>query len=62
MACGAVGEALTDIMAEHSDRSLTVLCGHTHGAGETQVLPNLLAMTGGTEYGRPAVQRVFGVG
>jgi len=23
MACGAVGEALTDIMAEHSDRSLT---------------------------------------
>lgn len=48
-------------MAERSDRSLTVLCGHTHGAGETQVMPNLLAITGGAEYGRPKVQRVFGV-
>ena len=49
-------------MADHSDRSLTVLCGHTHGAGETQVLANLLAITGGAEYGRPRVQRVFEVG
>ena len=61
MACGAVGEALVEIMAEHPDRQLTVLCGHTHGAGETQVMPNLLAITGGAEYGRPVVQRVFAV-
>jgi len=61
MACGAIGEALTEIMGERTDRSLTVLCGHTHGAGETQVLPNLLAITGGAEYGRPKVQRVFEV-
>ena len=61
-ACGAVGEALAEIMAEHSDRSLTVLCGHTHGDGETQVMPNLLAITGGAEYGRPTVQWVFEVG
>ena len=61
-ACGAGGEALREIMAEHPDRQLTVLCGHTHGKGETQVLSNLLAITGGAEYGRPKVQRVFEVG
>jgi len=46
---------------EQIDHQLTVVCGHTHGAGETQVLPNLLAITGGAEYGRPKVQRVFEV-
>ena len=61
-ACGAVGEVLTEIMAERPARRLTVLCGHTHGAGQTQVLPNLLAITGGADYGRPVVQRVFEVG
>ena len=60
-ACGAVGDALTKIMAEHPDRQLTVLCGHTHGAGETQVLPNLLAITGAATYGQPNVQTVFEV-
>ena len=54
----STAKALTEIMAEHSDRRLTVPCGHTHGAGETQVLANLLAITGGAEYGRPAVKRV----
>ena len=51
-----------EIMGERPDHQLTVLCGHTHGAGETQVLPNVLAITGGAEYGRPVVQRVFDVG
>ena len=60
-ACGAVGEALTEIMAKRPDRQLTVLCGHTHGAGETQLLSNLLVITGGATYGRPTVQRVFEV-
>jgi hypothetical protein len=49
-------------MAERPDHQLTVLCGHTNGVGETQVLPNLLAITGGAEYGQPTVQRVFDVG
>ena len=40
---------------------MTVLCGHTHSPGEAQVLPNLLVLTGGAEYGRPEVQRVLTV-
>ena len=40
---------------------MTVLCGHTHSAGEAQVLPNLRVLTGGAEYGRPELQRVLAV-
>ena len=35
---------------------LTVLCGHTHGAGEVKILPNLLVKTGGAEYKKPELQ------
>ena len=46
-------------MAFRSDRQMTVLCGHTDGAGEAQVLPNLRVLTGAAEYGEPKVQRVL---
>jgi Icc protein len=48
-----------EIMSRHPDRKLTVLCGHTHGEGEWQMLDNLRVLTGGAEYGHPAVQRIF---
>jgi hypothetical protein len=38
---------------------LTVLCGHTHSAGESQPLDNVLILTGGADYGRPAITRTF---
>ncbi len=57
--CRAVGDAILEIMPDYPDRQLTVLCGHTHGAGETRPLDNVLILTGGAEYGRPVVQRVF---
>jgi 3',5'-cyclic-AMP phosphodiesterase len=57
--CRAVGDALLEIMADYPQRRLTVLCGHTHGEGTCQPLPNIEILTGGAEYGRPAVQRVF---
>ncbi len=57
--CKAVGDALMEIIPEYPHRQLTVLCGHTHGAGETRPLPNMLVLTGGAEYGRPSVARVF---
>lgn len=58
-ACKAVGDALLEIMDNTPERKLTVLCGHTHGAGRTQILPNLEVVTGGAEYGSPAVQEIF---
>src|SRR5690606_27301024 len=41
-ACEAVGNVLIDIMRQHPDRQLTVLCGHTHSPGQAQILENLL--------------------
>jgi Icc protein len=57
--CKAVGERLAAVMREHSDAKMTVLCGHTHGSGEAQILENLTVLTGGAEYGYPGNQRVF---
>jgi Icc protein len=60
-ACQAAGDVLTDVMQAHPDRHLTVLCGHTHGQGETLILPNLLVKTGGAEYGRPQLQALMSI-
>ena len=59
--CKAVGDVLRETMAARPDRKMTVLCGHTHGSGEAQILPNLRVVTGGAVYGRPQLQRVFDV-
>jgi Icc protein len=60
-ACKAAGIVLRDIMAAHPTCHLTVLCGHTHGAGRCRVLPNLEVLTGGAEYGRPAIQEIIDI-
>jgi hypothetical protein len=57
--CQASGQAVLEIMRQHPDRRLTVLCGHTHGGGETAPLQNLHVITGGAEYGNPAIAKVF---
>jgi hypothetical protein len=57
----AVGDALREAASRFTDRRITVLCGHTHSPGEVKISDNLLVLTGGAEYGRPAVQRVFGL-
>lgn len=59
--CGAVGDVLWEIMSTHPNHHLTVLCGHTHSAGEVHILNNLHVITGGNEYGDPKIQRVFDV-
>ena len=59
--CDAVGVALRELAEAHPRRRLTVLCGHTHGAGEAQISANLRVLTGGAEYRRPVVQRVLEV-
>jgi hypothetical protein len=60
--CKAAGDVPLEAMIAAPDRKMTVLCGHTHSSGETQILPNLRVLTGGAVYGSPAVQRVIEVG
>jgi hypothetical protein len=57
--CTAAGDAMAVVRRAHPDRELLVLCGHTHGAGEAEVLPNLRVRTGGAVYGAPVVERVL---
>ncbi len=57
--CAATGETLRAALAAHPGARATVLCGHTHGAGETEILPNLRVLTGGADYGRPRLQRIL---
>jgi Icc protein len=54
-ACRAVGEVLRETMQSRPDRQMLVLCGHTHGGGEVQILDNLRVRTGPAAYGRPQV-------
>lgn len=60
-ACRAVGEVLLGAMRSRPDRRMTVLCGHTHGGGKADFLPNLTVLTGAAAYGEPKIQRVFEV-
>jgi 3',5'-cyclic AMP phosphodiesterase CpdA len=55
-ACRATGEVLLEEAGRRPDRSVTVLCGHTHSPGECQPLPNLRVRTGASQYGKPTVQ------
>ncbi len=55
-ACKAVGDVLREVMEARPDKDLTVLCGHTHGEGYVEVLPNLRVRTGGSVYGKPMLQ------
>jgi predicted MPP superfamily phosphohydrolase len=59
--CVATGEVLLAWATEHPETKVTVLCGHTHGAGVHAPLPNLEVKTGGWPphvegYGNPIVQ------
>jgi predicted phosphohydrolase len=51
--CKAMGDMLLETVSMRPDRRVTVLCGHTHGAGEARLLDNLLVRTGGAVYGEP---------
>jgi len=57
--CEAAGRALLGVMRANPEHRVTVLCGHTHGSGFTQPMPNLVVHTGAATYGRPQIQRVM---
>jgi predicted MPP superfamily phosphohydrolase len=56
-----VGNVLVKYMEANPDKELLVLCGHTHGEGEVQILPNLKVLTAGARYGHPKLQGIIEV-
>ena len=59
--CKAAGDALLEAAGAHPRCRFVVLCGHTHGGGEVQILENLRVATGAAEYGKPRIQQVIEV-
>jgi len=59
--CQSMGRAMVSIMRERPEKRLTVLCGHTHSAGQAQPLPNLTIETAAARYGHPEIARVIAV-
>jgi hypothetical protein len=59
--CGAVGEALREVVDQHPESDVTVLCGHTHSRGFARIRPNLVVRTGGAIYGSPIIEEVIEV-
>lgn len=57
--CKAMGDVMLEVMTDHPTCRLTVLCGHTHGAGETYPVANIEVVTGGAVYGAPSITRIF---
>jgi predicted phosphohydrolase len=55
-ACRATGEVLREAATTHVGTRFLVLCGHTHGGGEVDILPNLHVATGAAEYGAPVIR------
>ena len=57
--CQAMGRAILDVASIFPGKEITVLCGHTHSAGECLPTENVRVITGEAEYGRPSVTRTF---
>jgi Icc-related predicted phosphoesterase len=55
----AMGDTILEVMDEHPECQLLVLCGHTHSSGVAQIRPNVLVKTGAAVYGHPAVQEIL---
>ena len=53
--CDAMGQMLAEVAAQHPDRQILTLCGHTHSPGLYQHAPNLQVLTGKARYGAPDV-------
>lgn len=52
----ATGDILERTAERNQDIKFLVLCGHTHGKADVQILNNLTVKAGGAEYYRPEVQ------
>jgi predicted MPP superfamily phosphohydrolase len=59
--CKAVGEVLYKVMSKNLDKEMLVLCGHTHGKGQVEILPNLQVKVGGAIYGKPQLQEIINI-
>lgn len=53
--CVALGEVLREYAERFPTHEFEVYCGHTHGAGRSQICPNLVVVSADAEYGKPVL-------
>ena len=56
------GKALLRIGEANPDVNFLVLCGHTHSPGRYSALPNMLVLTGRSDYGNPQISAILDPG
>ncbi len=56
--CKAMGDVLSAVVQKNPEKHFLVLCGHSHHAADTQILPNLRVFTGHSELGDPSIQGI----
>jgi 3',5'-cyclic AMP phosphodiesterase CpdA len=54
-----MGVMLLTMAEKHPEKQITVLCGHSHGQADNQILPNLRCVTGKARYRHPKLNKVF---
>ena len=55
----ALGDVLIELAAQNPDKTLTVLCGHTHFGHQFRAAPNLWVKVAATGYGRLQIADVL---
>jgi len=53
MSSEIMGNALLDLAEDLPETQFTVLCGHSHGNAVFQAAPNMVSITGYSDYGNP---------
>jgi predicted phosphohydrolase len=56
-----MGDMLSNAAQSFPNVKFTVLCGHTHSAGEAQIAPNMVVRSAFAEYTKPAIAGVLEV-
>lgn len=59
--CKAVGEMIEKKSSEYPGKKITVLCGHTHSSGHSQITDDIEVYTGAAEYYVPEVQMTLDI-
>jgi len=54
-----MGDMLLETTENYPNKSITVLCGHSHGKADNQIAPNLRCITGSAKYRYPKINQVF---
>jgi 3',5'-cyclic AMP phosphodiesterase CpdA len=57
--CKAMGDMILKAAGKFPKKRILVLCGHTHSAGRARISSNIIAWTGGAEYGQPKPEGII---